>query len=131
MVLVDTSVLIDFFKGKENNSTKKLNYIISQNITFGITPFTFMELLQGSKNDKEYKLLEEYLSTQTFYHLKDQIKSYSEAAKIRTKCNKKGITINSTIDFLIVQTAIEHNLFLLHSDKYFERIGSVVKLQMY
>lgn len=131
MVLVDTSVLIDFFKGNNNPSVNKFNDIISQNIPFGITPFTYLELLQGSKNEKEFKLLEEYLSTQTFYHLKDFIRSYSEAAKIRVKCNKKGVTINSTIDFLIVQTAIENNLFLLHNDKDFDTINKVVNLKIY
>lgn len=131
MVLVDTSVLIDFFKGNNNHSVIKFNDIITQNIPFGIAPFTYLELLQGSKNEKEFKLLEEYLITQTFYHLKDQIKSYSEAAKIRLTCKKKGITIKSTIDFLIVQTAIEHNLFLLHSDKDFDKISKVVDLKIY
>ena len=71
------------------------------------------------------------MSTQIFYHLKDHIKSYSEAAKIRIKCNKKGVTINSTIDFLIVDTAIENNLFLLHNDKGFEMISKIVNLKIY
>ena len=44
MVLVDTSVLIDFFKGNENKSTNKLYKIIDQDIPFGITPYTYLEL---------------------------------------------------------------------------------------
>ena len=38
---------------------------------------------------------------------------------------KKGITIRSTIDLIIVQTAIENKLFLLHDDKDFSQIASV------
>lgn len=131
MVLVDTSVLINFFKGNSNKAVEKLNLIIEQNIPFGISPFTYLELLQGSKTENEFALLDEYLSTQIFYHLKHNIKSYSEAAKIRIKCNKKGITINSTIDFLIVQTVLDNNLFLLHNDKDFDKIAEVIDLKIY
>lgn len=131
MILVDTSVLIDFFKGNTNKSVEKLNTILEQNIPFGISPFTYLELLQGSKTEKEFILLDEYLSTQIFYQLKYPIKSFSEAAKIRIKCNKNGITINSTIDFLIVQTALDNNLFLLHNDKDFDKISSVFALKFY
>ncbi|HHY79050.1 MAG TPA: PIN domain nuclease [Thermoanaerobacter sp.] len=38
---------------------------------------------------------------------------------------KKGITIRSTIDLLIAQTAIENNLYLLHDDKTFSLIAQV------
>ncbi len=131
MVLVDTSVLIDFLKGKENKSTEKFQNIILQEIPFGITKYTYLELLQGAKNEKEFNLLDEYLSTQTFYHLKNDLKSFASAAKLRLKCNAKGITINSTIDFLIAQIAIENKLFLLHNDKDFDKISKVVKLKIY
>lgn len=131
MILVDTSVLIDFFKGNTNKAVEKLNNIIEQNIPFGITPYTYLELLQGTKTENEFKLLDEYLSTQIFYQLKHPIKSFSEAAKIRIKCKKIGITINSTIDFLIVQTAIDNNLFLLHNDKDFDKISKIIELKIY
>ena len=131
MILVDTSVLIDFFKGNTNKAVEKLINIVEQNIPFGISPFTYIEILQGSKTEKEFELLDEYLITQIFYQLKHPIKSFAEAAKIRIKCKKNGITINSTIDFLIVQTAIDNNLFLLHNDKDFDKISKIIELKIY
>ncbi|MCP5062052.1 MAG: PIN domain nuclease [Ignavibacteriae bacterium] len=131
MILVDTSVLIDFFKGKDTYSTKKLTDIIDQNIPFGICSLVYLELLQGAKNEKEFEFLNEYLSTQIFYNLNDIKKSYLEASKIKLKCSKKGITIRSTIDLLIAQIAIENNLFLLHNDKDFNNIAKVVGLKLY
>ena len=131
MVLVDTSVLIDFLKGRNTDSSKKLQNIIEQKIPFGITPFTYMELLQGARDEKEFTILQEYFSSQLFYHLKNNITSFSEAAKLRIKCNRNGVTIKSTIDFLIAQTAIEHNLFLLHNDKDFDKISKIVGLKIY
>ena len=131
MVLVDTSVLIDFFKDKRNKGTEKLQNIILQNIPFGITQYTYLELLQGAKNEREFSLLDEYLSTQTFYYLNDNLKSFANAAKLRLKCNTKGLTINSTIVFLIAQIAIENKLFLLHNDKDFDKMSKIINLKIY
>jgi predicted nucleic acid-binding protein len=61
----------------------------------------------------------------------DERESYASAAKIYFKCRKKGITISSTIDCLIAQSAIENNLFLLHNDSDFDRISKVVGLKIF
>lgn len=98
---------------------------------FGITPYTMQEVLQGAANKKEFELLKEYLSTQRFYYLKDQIESFVSAAKIYMECRKKGITIRSTIDCIIAQTAIEHDLMLLHNDRDFEAMARIIPLRFY
>ena len=58
MLLVDSSVLIDFFKGVANTSTNKLVEIIERNIPFGITSLIYNEILQGAKTEKEFNLLQ-------------------------------------------------------------------------
>ncbi len=57
MYLVDTSVLIDLFKGKDTKQTQKLEKIILYQIPFGISAFTYQELLQGAKDKKEFDKL--------------------------------------------------------------------------
>lgn len=123
--------MIDYLKGKENPATLKFQYILENNIPFGINPFIYQEVLQGVKTEKDFDKLKKYLDTQRFYYLKDGRESYASAAKIYFKCRKKGITINSTIDCLIAQTAIEHNLYLLHNDSDFENIAKVVNLKIF
>jgi len=44
---------------------------------------------------------------------------------------KKGLTVRSTVDLLIAQTAIEHNAILLHNDRDFEAIATVSPLKLY
>ena len=131
MILVDSSVLIDFLKGRKNISAKKLEEIIERNIPFGITSFIYQEILQGAKTLSEFNLLQEYLSTQVFYHPIDKIKSYENSAKLFFNLRRKGITIRSTIDCLIVQIAKENNLFLLHNDKDFKQICNLAKVKEY
>jgi len=131
MILVDTSVLIDFFKGHKNNSCQKFALILRQDIPFGINSFIFQEVLQGAKSIKEFTTLKKYLETQRFYHLNDPVDSFAKAARIYFNCQKQGITIRSTIDCLIAQTALEHDLFLLHNDNDFTVMTAVINLKIY
>ena len=131
MILVDTSVIVDLFKGVNNKSTRKFKEILHQKIPFGINSFIYQEILQGAKSLKEFNLLKKYLESQHFFYPKHPVDSHAEAARIYFKCRKKGLTIRSTIDCLIAQMAIEHNLALLHNDKDFNAIAKVVKLKCY
>jgi predicted nucleic acid-binding protein len=131
MILVDTSALIDFLKGAKNEASQKLELIMQRGVPFGITSFIFQEVLQGAASEKEYSVLDSYLRTQRFYHLKDPVDSFARAARIYMDCRKRGITVRSTIDCLIVETALEHDLFLLHNDSDFTAIARVVPLQFY
>lgn len=127
MILVDTSVWIDFLKNKQAEHVSKLDFILREKISFGINEFIYQELLQGTKTTYEFRLLKNYLDTQTFYSVSTDKKSYAEAAKRYFLCRKSGYTIRSTVDMLIVQTCVEHHLQLLHSDKDFEKIACIEK----
>ena len=131
MVLVDTSVLIDYLRGTKNSASDKFQFILDSDILFGITSLIYQELLQGAKTEKEFNELKNYLGTQVFYDVKDKKTSFEDAAEIYFRCRKKGKQIGSTIDCLIAQTAVENDLFLLHNDKDFEKIATVTKLKLY
>jgi predicted nucleic acid-binding protein len=127
MILVDTSVLIGFFKGLKGIPCGKLDYIIDNDIPYGICNFVYQELLQGARNDKEYKLLKEYLNSLPFYELRYGKQSFENAAIMYINCRKKGITIRSTLDLLIAEIDIENNLYLLHDDNDFENLAKVYR----
>jgi predicted nucleic acid-binding protein len=131
MILVDTSVLIDFFKGSKNEATSRFKLILEQGLNFGITSHIFQEVLQGAKSEKEYKLLRRYLETQRFFQPKDPVDSFAEAARIFFQSRKRGLTIRSTIDCLIAQIALEHDLLLLHNDQDFHLMANVIPLKIY
>ena len=65
------------------------------------------------------------------FGLLDEKESYAAAARIYFDCRKKGITVNSTVDCLIAQTAIENDLTLLHNDADFDRMRKVALLKIY
>lgn len=127
MILVDTSVLIDFINDISSPYTEQLNKIISDRIPWGINPFIYQEVLQGAASEKDFNLLRDYLSTQKIYELKNGLESFEISARNYMKCRKAGITVRSTIDLLIVQTAIENDLYLLHNDRDFTGIAKVIR----
>lgn len=126
MVLVDTSVLIDFLRGSDNDSTSLLDRVISSGIEFGINNFIYQEILQGSKTQKEFTVLQQYLSSLPFYDLKNGRQSFEKAAELNYLCRKSGITVRSTVDLLIAETAIENDLFLLHNDNDFTNMAKCI-----
>ena len=127
MILVDTSVLIGYFKRFNGIPYDKMEYIIDNDIPYGICNYVYQELLQGTRNKQEHELLKEYLDTLPFYDLRYGRQSFENATLIFSACRKKGITIRSTIDLLITEIAIENNLFLLHDDMDFTNIAKVQK----
>ena len=129
MILVDTSVLTNFLKGNETGAVFAFRQILKQDIPFGITFVIYQETLQGAKTERDFSLLKNYLSSQRFFHPVAPVESYAEAARIYFLCRKKGITIRSTIDCLIAQICIEHDLDLLHDDCDFDAMAEVVGLK--
>ena len=127
MILVDTSVLIDYLKGRDNEGTRKFNDILDQKIDFGITNIIYLEILQGSRDENEFLKLKDYLETQRFYDVHDKKMSYEEAAKMYMKCRKKGYTIRSTVDLIICQVALDNDLYLLHNDSDYDALSKINK----
>lgn len=118
MILVDSSVWIDYFNGKSSPETDFLDDIL------GIRPVAtgdliLTEVLQGFRNDRDYstarRLLTE-LATLELLGTKMAVKSADNYRKLR----KKGVTVRKTADVIIASFCLEHNLPLLFSDKDFK-----------
>jgi predicted nucleic acid-binding protein len=127
MILVDTSVLIDYLKGKENEKVSLFQQVIERGIPFGISNIIYLEILQGARTTGEFNKLKEYLESLEFFEISGNKESYENIAKLNIQCRSSGVTVRSTIDLTISQIAIENNLLLLHNDRDFDRIASVVR----
>ena len=126
MVLVDTSVWIEFINGNSKGPVEYLKYILSEDQPVGITGLIYQEILQGADSLKRYRQFRDYFGSQIFFHPNDPIESYAAAARLYFDCRRKGVTIRSTNDCLIAQIAIEHDLGLLHNDRDFEQMKAVI-----
>ncbi len=129
MILVDTSVLIDLFAGRENRPTLRLRQLIRDSEPFYVAPPIIREVLQGARNETEWRRLRLYLTSQMRVDVADRLASEVAAARIYFDCRRRGLTVRSAADCLIAQIAIENSLVLLHNDRDFEAIRKVRPLK--
>ena len=113
MIFVDTSVWIEVLKEKTGKVLQKFRERTASEIIV-FNRFIQLELLQGTKDEYEWRRLDEYLSVQ--YYLETTENTWREAARMYFDLRKSGVTVNSPIDCCIANIAMEAQALLLHSD---------------
>ncbi len=126
MYLIDTSVWIDYIKGQDTEQVRFVDQLLNNPLATGISDVIYMEILQGASDKETFSQLRRYFSSQKFYRFTDPEASHAAAAQTYFNCRRKGITVRSTLDCLIAQCAIEHELTLLHHDRDFKHMASVL-----
>lgn len=127
MILVDSSVWIDYFNGTETLATTKLESLLGvQPICTG--DLILAEVLQGFRQDKDYQAAKTLLCSLPVHAMLGVTLSLKSAENFR-KLRKQGITIRKTIDTMIATYCIENELPLLHSDKDFQPFQQFLGLQ--
>lgn len=120
-LLVDTSVLVDFFRGVANEETDVLAGLLEEGIAPATAPIIVQEVLQGSRHERDVDLIKESLAAF------DQLPApdydlHRRAARLFREFRRVGTT-SSTVDTLIVMTALEHRCDLLTRDVVQRRLA--------
>jgi predicted nucleic acid-binding protein len=118
LILVDSSVWVDYFTGKPTPATDKLDLLLGNELV-AIGDLMLTEVLQGFRADKDYRQARKMLLSLTVLNILDTTIALKSAANFRA-LRKKGITVRKTSDAIIATYCIENGLPLLHSDKDFE-----------
>ena len=126
MILVDTSVIIDSFKGVANEKVEMFRKVLKEKLAFGISAYTYQEILQGARDEQEFKKLKNYLSAIHIYLLPEITETYEKAAIIFFNLRRQGVTPRSVLDVLIALTAMENSLHLLHNDRDFDLMSNKI-----
>lgn len=130
MILVDTSVWIDFFDHPASIYAIELKDLIKKDTDICLSEIIFTEILQGIKDDKIFEEIKDYLINFPIFKARG-LETYIQAADIYRLCRKKGKSISKTVDALIAVIAIENHLLLFHKDKDFDLISSYTGLKIY
>lgn len=127
MIVVDTSVWVDFFNGKDTTETHILDQALGrQEVAIG--DLITLEILRGFRSDKDYNKAKKYLAN---LHQCNMLSTELalKAADYYRKLRKKGITIRKTADIIIATFCIERKLPLLYADKDFIPFSNHLKLR--
>jgi hypothetical protein len=117
MILVDSSVWIDYFNGTSSKQTDWLDNALGEEVIV-IGDIILAEVLQGFQKDSDYRRAKELLLDFPIIDLVGKDVAIESASNYRS-LRKKGHTIRKTIDVLIATACIHHSLTLLHNDKDF------------
>lgn len=117
-LMFDTSVWIDFFNGIDNDNVLLLSKYLENDYPIIIGPTIIQELLQGIRDDGQYKKIKEILLSFRIIEI-DPVKAAIGAAKLYRKLRKEGVTIKKSNDCLIAYYAIASNINIIHNDRDF------------
>lgn len=126
MVIVDTTVWVDFFKGKDTPQVEVLERFLTEGEDICVCGVILTEVLQGIREDKAYR---QTLSLfDAFIFLPMNRLTFQKAAELYRSLRRKGITVRKPIDCMIAAVAIQHDIPVLHSDRDFDPIEKHCRL---
>jgi len=117
MIVVDSSVWIDYFNGTANPQTEKLDALLGEE-PLAVGDIILTEVLQGFRADRDFNTAKAMLLNLTVFDMLGQRNAVALAENFRV-LRKKGVTVRKTVDCIIATFCIENNHGLLFSDRDF------------
>ena len=118
MLVVDTTVWVDYFNGQINPETEYLDRVLSEELIL-VGDLILAETLQGFRDDRDFELAQAALAKFAQVEMLN-LRLARQSAQNYRALRKKGITIRKTIDCLIATFCIAENHTLLHRDNDFD-----------
>lgn len=124
MVLVDTTVWIDWLRTLETKPASELDRLLEEGEA-ALAPIILQELLQGAASPRALRTLRGQFEALPMLIPRPGAATYGDAGALYARCRWAGYTPRSPHDCLIAQLAIEHRVPLLHDDRDFKHIAEV------
>lgn len=128
MILVDSSVWIDYFNGNQTSQTDWLDSSLG-NIPIIIGDLILTEVLQGFQNDKDFKIAKDLLLGIPFMSMGGQELALESAMNYRF-LRREGVTVRKTTDIIIGTFCIHNQLTLLQCDRDFDPMVKYLGLEI-
>jgi hypothetical protein len=118
LILVDSSVWIDYFRGTVTPQTEKLDGLLGQQ-PLAIGDLILTEILQGFDDERDFDVTRKMLTSLMVVELGGK-EIAIQAAKNFRALRRLGVTVRKTIDTVIATRCIEDGYDLLHADRDFD-----------
>jgi predicted nucleic acid-binding protein len=128
VILVDSSVWIDYFTGTNTAQTERLDRLLGVE-PLAIGDLILTEVLQGFDNERDFNDARKMLTSLMLVELGGQ-KIAIQAAKNFRALRSLGVTVRKTIDTIIATRCIESGYDLLHNDRDFDPFAQHLGLRV-
>ena len=124
MLLVDSSVWIDWLRGADTDAVRFIQQREAAE-EIALTQMIYLEVLQGVNSDRQLEAVRKILGAQTVLEPGDRIETFEAAAALYRRARRQGLTIRKSTDCLIAAIALEQGAVLVHNDRDFLALGRV------
>ncbi len=128
MLMVDSSVWVDFFAGRDLPQVQRLDAALLSDEEIGVPDIVRLEILSGVRDDAALRKITSNLNALRRVSAVDG--DWDEAAALYRTCRRNGVTIRSVVDCLIARLTMREGALLLANDRDFAMMVPHCKLRL-
>jgi predicted nucleic acid-binding protein len=131
VILIDASVWIDFFNGRDNPEAERLADLLEDGAApLGMADLVLFEVLRGFRHPEDFLAARQALAALPVVELGGERNAVAAAEHYRA-LRAHGVTTRSPVDVLLASYCIEHGHALLHSDRDFDALETLRGLRVW
>ena len=130
MIVVDTTVWIDFLEARGTAFDQHLTELIEEQAPISLIDIVYTEVLQGIRDEEIFQLTRMSLRAHPILRPRG-LETFETAANLYRKARRRGLTIRRSVDCLIAATCLETGAEIYHNDRDFDALARVSDLVIY
>ncbi|HSF07368.1 MAG TPA: PIN domain nuclease [Methylomirabilota bacterium] len=130
MIVVDTTVWIDFLEARGTTFDRHLTELLERDAPLALVDVVYGEVLQGIRDDDTYHRIRMSLLAHPILRPRG-LETFETAANLFRAARRRGLTVRRSVDCLIAATCLEAGAELYHNDRDFDALARVSDLTIY
>jgi predicted nucleic acid-binding protein len=130
VIVVDTTVWIDFLEGRGTAFDRHLTELIAEQAPVVLVDVVYTEVLQGIRDEGAFQLTRVSLRAHPILRARG-LETFDTAANLYRTARRRGLTIRRSVDCLIAATCLESGAEIYHNDRDFDALARVSDLMIY
>ena len=130
MIVVDTTVWIDFLEARGTAFDRHLTDLLEKDAPIALVDIVYCEVLQGIRNEDTFQRTRVSLLAHPILRPRG-LETFETAANLYRMARRRGLTIRRTVDCLIASTCLEAGAEIYHNDRDFDALARVSDLAIY
>ena len=130
MIVVDTTVWIDFLEGRGTSFDRHLSDLLESDAAVALVDVVYCEVLQGIRDDDLHRRVRASLLAHPILRPRG-LETFDDAANLYRAARRRGLTIRRTVDCVIAATCLEFDAEIYHNDRDFDALARVSDLRIY
>ncbi len=130
MIVVDTTVWIDFLAARGTAFDRHLTELLENDAPIALVDIVYCEILQGIRDEEAYQRTRVSLRAHPILRPRG-LETFETAANLYRTARRRGFTVRRSVDCLIAATCLETGAEIYHNDRDFDALARVSELTIY